>query len=31
MAALEAGAMVTEKRFEGNLAYFHAIGPGFSD
>ncbi len=27
MAALEAGAVVTEKRFEGNLAYFHAIGP----
>ena len=27
MAALEAGAVVTAKRFEGNLAYFHAIGP----
>ncbi len=27
MAALEAGAVMTEKRFEGNLAYFHAIGP----
>jgi GTP-binding protein HflX len=27
LAALEAGAVVSEKRFEGNLAYFKAIGP----
>ena len=27
MAALEAGAIVEEKRFEGNLAYFKARGP----
>ncbi len=27
MAALEAGAIVSEKRFEGNLVYFHAVGP----
>ncbi len=27
LAALEAGALVTGKRFEGNLAYFHAVGP----
>ena len=27
LAALEAGAVVSEKRFEGNLAYFKAVGP----
>ena len=27
LAALEAGAVLSGKRFEGNLAYFHAIGP----
>ena len=27
LAALEAGALVTEKRFEGNLVYFHAVAP----
>jgi len=27
LASLEAGALVSEKRFEGNLAYFHAVGP----
>ena len=27
LAALEAGAVVTEKRFEGNLSYFKAVGP----
>ncbi len=27
LAALEAGALVSEKRFEGNLAYFKAVGP----
>jgi GTP-binding protein HflX len=27
LAALEAGAVVSGKRFEGNLAYFHAVGP----
>jgi GTP-binding protein HflX len=27
MAALEAGAVVSEKRFEGNLAYFRVVGP----
>jgi GTP-binding protein HflX len=27
LAALEAGAQVSEKRFEGNLAYFRAVGP----
>ncbi len=27
IAALEAGAVVTGKRFEGNLAFFHATGP----
>jgi GTP-binding protein HflX len=27
MAALEAGAILTEKRFEGNLAYVTARGP----
>ena len=27
LAALEAGAVVSEKRFEGNLAYFRAVGP----
>ncbi len=27
LAALEAGALVSGKRFEGNLAYFHAVGP----
>ena len=27
MAALEAGAVVSDKRFEGNLAYFLAVGP----
>jgi GTP-binding protein HflX len=27
LAALEAGAIVDEKRFEGNLAYFRATGP----
>jgi GTPase len=27
MASLEAGAIVTEKRFEGNLAYVTARGP----
>jgi len=27
LASLEAGAVVSEKRFEGNLAYFRAIGP----
>jgi GTP-binding protein HflX len=27
IAALEAGAIVDEKRFEGNLAYFRAVGP----
>ncbi len=28
MAALEAGATIEEKRFEGNLAYLTAVGPG---
>ena len=27
LAALEAGAVVSGKRFEGNLAYFRAVGP----
>ena len=27
LAALEAGAVVQEKRFEGNLAFFRAVGP----
>jgi GTP-binding protein HflX len=27
LAALEGGAVVTEKRFEGNLVYFHAVAP----
>ncbi len=27
LAALEAGALVSGQRFEGNLAYFHAVGP----
>jgi len=27
LAALEAGAVVSDKRFEGNLAYFKAVGP----
>ncbi|QHN04558.1 GTPase HflX [Granulicella sp. WH15] len=27
LAALEAGAIVAEKNFEGNLAYFRAVGP----
>ena len=27
LAALEAGAVTTGMRFEGNLAYFHAVGP----
>jgi len=27
LAALEAGATISEKRFEGNLAYFRALGP----
>ena len=27
LAALEAGAVVSGQRFEGNLAYFHAVGP----
>jgi GTP-binding protein HflX len=27
LAAMEAGAVVSAKRFEGNLVYFHAIGP----
>ena len=27
LASLEAGALVSGKRFEGNLAYFHAVGP----
>ena len=27
LAALDAGAVVSGKRFEGNLAYFHAVGP----
>jgi len=27
LAALEAGAVVSEKRFEGNLAYIRAVGP----
>jgi len=27
LAALEAGAIVTRKRFEGNLVYFRAVGP----
>ena len=27
LSSLEAGALVSEKRFEGNLAYFRAIGP----
>ncbi len=27
IAALEAGALVSEKRFEGNLAYFQTVGP----
>jgi GTP-binding protein HflX len=27
LAALEAGAVVSDKRFEGNLAYFRAVGP----
>ncbi len=27
MAALEAGAVVSDKRFDGNLAFFQAVGP----
>ena len=27
LAALEGGALVSGQRFEGNLAYFHAVGP----
>jgi GTP-binding protein HflX len=27
LAALEAGAQISGKRFEGNLAYFRALGP----
>ena len=27
LAALESGAQISGKRFEGNLAYFHAVGP----
>jgi GTP-binding protein HflX len=27
LAALESGAMLSDKRFEGNLAYFRAVGP----
>jgi GTP-binding protein HflX len=27
LSSLEAGAVVSEKRFEGNLAYFRALGP----
>ncbi len=27
LAALEAGAIVSEKRFEGNLVFFRAVGP----
>ncbi len=27
LSALDAGAVLSHKRFEGNLAYFHAIGP----
>jgi GTP-binding protein HflX len=27
LSALEAGATISEKRFEGNLAYFRALGP----
>ncbi len=27
LAALEGGAVLSGKRFEGNLAYFHAVGP----
>jgi GTP-binding protein HflX len=27
LAAIEAGAVVSDKRFEGNLAYFRAVGP----
>ena len=27
LAALDAGAVVSGKHFEGNLAYFHAVGP----
>ena len=27
LAALEAGAVLSDRRFEGNLVYFHAVGP----
>ncbi len=27
LAALEAGAVITDTRFEGNLVHFHAVGP----
>jgi GTP-binding protein HflX len=27
LADLEAGAILSGKRFEGNLVYFHAVGP----